>query len=62
MAEGNPGRNLYCCPGITVIPGMLSTAERSERSPANRGGDYGIIFKDTVLALKETNDVIRTLQ
>ena len=43
---------------ITVIQGILST---SERSPANGPGDGEVISKGTVLALKETNEIIRTL-
>lgn len=33
-----------------------------ERSSTNGGGDYGLVSRGTILAIKETNEIFRTLQ
>lgn len=43
----------------TVIQGILSILERSS---TNGGGDYGLVSRGTILAIKETNEIFRTLQ
>ena len=43
----------------TMIQGVLSILEKS---PAIGGGDCGLVSRGTVLALKETNEIVRTQQ
>lgn len=44
---------------VTVVQGILSI---SERSPGHGGGDCGLVSRGTVVALKEANEIVRSLQ